>query len=63
MAEEIINQGIEEGDKISIGLTKEKTDVAIKVTKGKKKIGKGDGNDPGTASGTKELPPASEPTA
>ncbi len=55
MAEEIINQGIEEGDKISIGLNKEKADVMIKVTKGKKKIGKGDD--------TKELPPASEPTA
>ena len=53
MAEEIINQGIEEGDKISIGLNKEKSDVAIKVTKGKKKIGKADD--------TKELPPASEP--
>ena len=55
MAEEIINQGIEEGDKITIGLNKEKTDVSIKVTKGKKKIGKGE--DP---AGTKELPPASE---
>ncbi len=55
MAEEIINQGIEEGDKISIGLNKEKTDVAIKVTKGKKKLGKGDSGD------MKELPPASEP--
>ncbi|WKZ67179.1 MAG: ATP-dependent Clp protease ATP-binding subunit [Flavobacteriales bacterium] len=52
MAEEIINQGIEEGDKISIGLNKEKTDVAIKVTKGKKKIAKGEGGEP------KELPPA-----
>lgn len=55
MAEEIINQGVEEGDKISIGMNKEKTDVAIKVTKGKKRISKGD--EP------KELPPASEPTA
>ena len=55
MAEEIINQGIEEGDKITIGLNKEKTDVSIKVTKGKKKIGKGE--DP---AGTKELPPATE---
>jgi ATP-dependent Clp protease ATP-binding subunit ClpC len=55
MAEEIINQGIEEGDKIVVGLNKEKTDVAIKVTKGKKKIGKGDD--------AKELPPASEPTS
>ncbi|MCB9184500.1 MAG: ATP-dependent Clp protease ATP-binding subunit [Flavobacteriales bacterium] len=52
MAEEIINQGIEEGDKISIGLNKEKTDVSIKVTKGKKKIAKGEGGD------SKELPPA-----
>ena len=52
MAEEIINQGIEEGDKISIGLNKEKTDVSIKVTKGKKKIAKGEGGE------TKELPPA-----
>ncbi|MBS1582619.1 MAG: ATP-dependent Clp protease ATP-binding subunit [Bacteroidetes bacterium] len=42
MAEEIINQHVEEGDKISVGLNKEKTDVAIKVTKGKKKVGKGD---------------------
>ncbi len=57
MAEEIINQGIEEGDKISIGLNKEKTDVAIKVSKGKKKIGKGES---GPSSETKELPPASE---
>ncbi len=55
MAEEIINQAVKEGDKISVGLNKEKTDVAIKVTKGKKKIGKAD--DP------KELPPASEPGA
>ncbi|MBL7984059.1 MAG: ATP-dependent Clp protease ATP-binding subunit, partial [Flavobacteriales bacterium] len=59
MAEEIINQSVEEGDKISVGLNKEKSDVAIKVTKGKKKLGKGD-----TGSGDmKELPPASEPTA
>ena len=67
MAEEIINQGVEEGDKLSIGLNKEKTDVAIKVTKGKKKITKGDPGsgtgDPGSGTGTKELPPASEPTA
>jgi ATP-dependent Clp protease ATP-binding subunit ClpC len=54
MAEEIINQGIEEGDKISIGLNKEKTDLTVKVTKGKKKIAKGDGGE------TKELPPATE---
>ncbi len=52
MAEEIINQGVEEGDRISIGLNKEKTDVAIKVTKGKKKIAKGEGDE------TKELPPS-----
>ena len=52
MAEEIINQGIDEGDKIPIGLNKEKSDVAIKVTKGKKKIGKAEGGEP------KELPPA-----
>ncbi|MBK9148564.1 MAG: ATP-dependent Clp protease ATP-binding subunit [Flavobacteriales bacterium] len=52
LAEEIINQGVEEGDKISIGLNKEKSDVAIKVTKGKKKITKGEGEE------GKELPPA-----
>jgi len=52
MAEEIINQAIEEGDKIVVGLNKEKSDVAIKVTKGKKKIGKAEGGEP------KELPPA-----
>ncbi|MBL0043301.1 MAG: ATP-dependent Clp protease ATP-binding subunit [Flavobacteriales bacterium] len=67
MAEEIINQGVEEGDKLSIGLNKEKTDVSIKVTKGKKKISKGDPGsgtgDPGSGTGMKELPPASEPTA
>ncbi len=53
MAEEIINQGVEEGDKISVGMNKEKSDLAIKVTKGKKKVGKGDTD-------TKELPPAEE---
>ncbi|QQR86746.1 MAG: ATP-dependent Clp protease ATP-binding subunit [Flavobacteriales bacterium] len=52
MAEEIINQHVEEGDKISVGLNKEKTDVSIKVTKGKKKVGKGEDS--------KELPPATE---
>ena len=52
MAEEIINQHVEEGDKISVGLNKEKTDVLIKVTKGKKKVGKGEDS--------KELPPATE---
>ena len=41
MAEEIINQNVEEGDKIAIGLNKEKTGVAIKVTKAKKKLAKG----------------------
>ncbi|MBP7407175.1 MAG: ATP-dependent Clp protease ATP-binding subunit [Flavobacteriales bacterium] len=55
MAEEIINQGIEEGDKITINLNKEKTDLSVKVTKGKKKIGKAEGGGE-----TKELPPASE---
>ncbi|MEO8067449.1 MAG: ATP-dependent Clp protease ATP-binding subunit [Flavobacteriales bacterium] len=54
MAEEIVTQHVEEGDKISVGLNKEKTDVVIKVTKGKKKIGKGDAGD------MKELPPASD---
>jgi ATP-dependent Clp protease ATP-binding subunit ClpC len=52
MAEEIINQGVEEGDKIAIGLNKEKTDLQIKVTKGKKKTSKADDG--------KELPPATE---
>ncbi|MEO8733183.1 MAG: hypothetical protein ABI373_02515, partial [Flavobacteriales bacterium] len=42
MAEEIINQKVEEGDKIVVGLNKEKTDVAIKVTKSKKKVSKSD---------------------
>ncbi len=42
MAEEIINQNVEEGDKITVGLNKEKTDVTIKVTKGKKKLAKGE---------------------
>jgi ATP-dependent Clp protease ATP-binding subunit ClpC len=51
MAEEIINQAIEEGDKITIGLNKDATDVTIKVTKGRKKpAAKSDGD-------TKELPP------
>ncbi|MEZ4788795.1 MAG: ATP-dependent Clp protease ATP-binding subunit [Flavobacteriales bacterium] len=53
MAEEIINQGVEEGDKITVGLNKEKTDLQIKVTKGKKKTSKAEGDG-------KELPPASE---
>ncbi|MCC6839863.1 MAG: ATP-dependent Clp protease ATP-binding subunit [Flavobacteriales bacterium] len=49
MAEEIINQNVEEGDKITIGLNKEKTDVTIKVTKAKKKLAKGgeDGSEDG----------------
>jgi ATP-dependent Clp protease ATP-binding subunit ClpC len=42
MAEEIINQNVEEGDKITVGLNKDKTDVTIKVTKAKKKLAKGD---------------------
>jgi ATP-dependent Clp protease ATP-binding subunit ClpC len=47
MAEEIINQSIEEGDKISVTLNKDKTDLQVKVTKGKKKVGKSesDGKD------------------
>ena len=43
MAEEIINQSIEEGDKIVVGLNKDKSDVQVKVTKGKKKTAKADG--------------------
>lgn len=43
MAEEIINQGIEEGDKIIVSLNKEKSDLVIKVTKGKKKMSKSEG--------------------
>ena len=54
MAEEIINKGIEEGDKIALGLSKDKTELSIKVQKGKKKVGKGDATD------TKELPPAED---
>ncbi|MCB0793157.1 MAG: ATP-dependent Clp protease ATP-binding subunit [Flavobacteriales bacterium] len=42
MAEEIINQAIEEGDKINVGLNKDKSDLQIKVSKGKKKVGKAD---------------------
>ncbi len=42
MAEEIINQNVEEGDKITVGLNKDKDDVSIKVTKAKKKVGKGE---------------------
>ncbi|MCB0780451.1 MAG: hypothetical protein KDC03_13140, partial [Flavobacteriales bacterium] len=57
MAEEIINQGVEEGDRISVGLNKDKSDVAIKVTKGKKKIGKNEGGD------AKDLPPAEDGSA
>ncbi len=40
MAEEIINQKVEEGDKITVGLNKDKSDVTIKVTKSKKKVSK-----------------------
>ncbi|MBK7239557.1 MAG: ATP-dependent Clp protease ATP-binding subunit [Flavobacteriales bacterium] len=54
MAEEIINHGVEEGDKINVSVNKDKTELAIKVTKGKKKLAKGDGDD------TKELPPADD---
>jgi hypothetical protein len=54
MAEEIIQQHVEEGDKITVALNKEKTDVQIKVAKGKKKVAKGENGD------TKELPPAPE---
>lgn len=43
MAEEIINQSIEEGDKITVSLNKEKSDLQIKVTKGKKKLSKAEG--------------------
>ncbi len=53
MAEEIINQGIEEGDKITVGVNKDKSDLQIKVTKGKKKTSKAEGEN-------KELPPPSE---
>ncbi|QQS73086.1 MAG: ATP-dependent Clp protease ATP-binding subunit [Flavobacteriales bacterium] len=42
MAEEIINQKVEEGDKITVGLNKDKSDVTIKVTKSKKKVSKGE---------------------
>jgi len=45
MAEEIINQSIEEGDKITVGLNKDKSDLSIKVGKGKKKIAKGESGD------------------
>ena len=34
-----------------IGLNEEKADVMIKVTNGKKKIGKGDAGDPGAIRG------------
>jgi len=52
MAEEIINQHVEEGDKINVSLNKEKSELVIRVVKGKKKIAKGDSSEP------KELPPA-----
>jgi ATP-dependent Clp protease ATP-binding subunit ClpC len=51
MAEEIINQSIEEGDKITVSLNKEKSDLLIKVAKGKKKVGKAEGE-------AREEPPA-----
>jgi ATP-dependent Clp protease ATP-binding subunit ClpC len=54
LAEEIINQAVEEGDKITVGLNKDKTDVTIKVTKGKKKMVKDSGE------GDPDTPPATE---
>ena len=53
MAEEIINHAIEEGDKITVALNKDKSDLQIKVSKGKKKVGKaeGDGKDEPPAEG------------
>jgi ATP-dependent Clp protease ATP-binding subunit ClpC len=54
LAQEIVDQSVEEGDKINVTLNKEKSDLSIKVTKGKKKLAKGEGDGP------KELPPASE---
>ncbi|MBX2973867.1 MAG: ATP-dependent Clp protease ATP-binding subunit, partial [Flavobacteriales bacterium] len=53
MAEEIINQAVEEGDKITVNLNKDKSDLSFKVTKGRKKTSKA-GDD------GKELPPAGE---
>lgn len=50
MAEEIINQSIEEGDKITVNLNKDKSDLQVKVVKGKKKVGKTEGE-------AKEEPP------
>ncbi|MEO7082429.1 MAG: ATP-dependent Clp protease ATP-binding subunit, partial [Flavobacteriales bacterium] len=46
MAEEIINQNVEEGDKITVGLNKDKSDVTIKVSKAKKKVSKGEDDAP-----------------
>jgi len=60
MAEEIINQAIEEGDKINITLNKEKDGLSIKVVKGKKKVSKGESNGNGE---TKELPPSGDTPA
>ena len=57
MAEEIINQHVEEGDKLAVSMNKEKNDLQIKVAKAKKKVAKGEGN-----GDTKELPPASDPS-
>ncbi len=51
MAEEIINQSIEEGDKIVVGLNKDKSDVQVKVTKGKKRTAKADGDKDAPAEG------------
>jgi len=60
MAEEIINQAVEEGDKITVNLNKEKNDLVFKVTKGKKKTSKADPGADGSAPDGKELPPATE---
>lgn len=56
LAEEIVNQSVEEGDKIVVGLNKDKNDLTIKVSKGRKKVGKGD-------AGKEEPPAGDEPTA
>ncbi len=60
MAEEIINQAVEEGDKITVNLNKEKSDLVFKVTKGKKKTSKADPGADGASGDGKELPPATE---
>ncbi len=51
LAEEIVNQTVEEGDKITVSVNKDKTDLVIKISKGRKKVGKPDGDN-------KEEPPA-----